>query len=120
MPASRSAAATTLAPRSWPSRPGLATRTRMGRIVSNNLASAPSARQLALARDEQHLARAAGEGTIAEPVVRLFDDQSGVETELGEARGRVEANAVRARPPSGWALPRGADRQHARKGIEGP
>ena len=31
MPASRSAAATTLAPRSWPSRPGLATSTRIGR-----------------------------------------------------------------------------------------
>ncbi len=31
MPASRSAAATTLAPRSWPSSPGLATSTRMGR-----------------------------------------------------------------------------------------
>src|SRR3990170_6746819 len=30
MPASRSARATTLAPRSWPSRPGLAMRTRMG------------------------------------------------------------------------------------------
>src|SRR3954466_13285660 len=29
MPASRSARATTLAPRSWPSRPGLATTTRM-------------------------------------------------------------------------------------------
>src|SRR3990172_10209292 len=31
MPASRSAAATTLAPRSWPSSPGLATSTRIGR-----------------------------------------------------------------------------------------
>src|SRR5688572_3668287 len=31
MPASRRAAATTFAPRSWPSRPGLATRTRVGR-----------------------------------------------------------------------------------------
>src|SRR5581483_9574754 len=30
MPASRSARATTLAPRSWPSSPGLATRTRIG------------------------------------------------------------------------------------------
>ena len=35
MPASRSAAATTFAPRSWPSRPGLATRTRIGRIDSS-------------------------------------------------------------------------------------
>src|SRR5579875_3193210 len=33
MPASRSARATILAPRSWPSRPGLATRTRMGLAV---------------------------------------------------------------------------------------
>src|SRR6185369_15717064 len=33
MPASRSAAATTLAPRSCPSRPGLATSTRMGRAL---------------------------------------------------------------------------------------
>src|SRR5438105_4709761 len=33
MPASRSAMATTLAPRSWPSRPGLATRTRMGLAI---------------------------------------------------------------------------------------
>src|SRR5215217_193041 len=32
IPASRRAAATTLAPRSWPSRPGLATRTRIGRV----------------------------------------------------------------------------------------
>jgi uncharacterized membrane-anchored protein len=32
MPASRSAAATTFAPLSWPSRPGLATSTRIGRI----------------------------------------------------------------------------------------
>src|SRR5690349_19295702 len=33
MPASRRAAATTLAPRSCPSRPGLATRTRIGRFL---------------------------------------------------------------------------------------
>src|SRR4051812_21718542 len=33
MPASRNDAATTFAPRSWPSRPGLATSTRMGRIA---------------------------------------------------------------------------------------
>src|SRR5262249_18385351 len=33
MPASRSAAATTLAPRSWPSRPGLPTSTRILRAI---------------------------------------------------------------------------------------
>src|ERR1700721_340530 len=33
MPASRSARAMTLAPRSWPSRPGLATSTRIGRVA---------------------------------------------------------------------------------------
>src|ERR1700727_2818365 len=33
MPASRSARVMTLAPRSWPSRPGLATSTRIGRVA---------------------------------------------------------------------------------------
>src|SRR5437764_283680 len=36
-PASRSAAATTFAPRSWPSRPAFATRTRMGRLRAARL-----------------------------------------------------------------------------------
>src|SRR6185503_16167633 len=40
IPASRSAAATTLAPRSWPSRPGFATRTRMGRVTGRKLVTA--------------------------------------------------------------------------------
>src|SRR5579862_3706244 len=35
MPASRSARAITLAPRSWPSSPGLATSTRIGRFILN-------------------------------------------------------------------------------------
>src|SRR5689334_14769577 len=37
MPASRSEAATTLAPRSWPSRPGLQTRTRILRSAMESL-----------------------------------------------------------------------------------
>src|ERR687886_804420 len=42
IPASRSAAATTLAPRSWPSRPGLATRTRIGRCIAVGTECAPA------------------------------------------------------------------------------
>src|SRR6266576_2166130 len=38
MPASRSARAITLAPRSWPSRPGLATSTRIGFVICSDRA----------------------------------------------------------------------------------
>src|SRR3979409_758812 len=113
MPASRSAAATTLAPRSWPSRPGLATRTRMGRIVPINLAGAPPARQLAPPRHEEHFARAPGERAIPEAVVRLLHDEAGVETELSETRGGVQANAMLAGTRPRRSLPRGANREHA-------
>src|SRR6266566_4123215 len=113
MPASRRAAATTLAPRSWPSRPGLATRTRMGRIVRINLAGAPAARQLDFPRDEQHLTRAARERAIAEAIVCLLHHETGVETELGEPRRRVETNPVLARAAAGRPFPGGIDRQHA-------
>src|SRR5436190_517765 len=103
MPASRSAAATTFAPRSWPSRPGLATRTRMGRIVPVNLAGAPSARQLAPTCHEQHLPRATAERAIPEAVVRLFHHEAGVETQLGEPRGGIQADAVLASARPGRA-----------------
>src|SRR2546430_14795651 len=43
IPASRSAAATTLAPRSWPSSPGFATRTRTGRLVAGRAISGGTA-----------------------------------------------------------------------------
>ena len=45
IPASLSAAATTFAPRSWPSRPGLATRTRIGLIEDSKLAAVEQSRQ---------------------------------------------------------------------------
>src|SRR5689334_20062312 len=41
-PASRSARAMTLAPRSWPSRPGFATTTRYGRCTARNTRQVPS------------------------------------------------------------------------------
>src|SRR5216684_320417 len=47
IPASRSAAATTFAPRSWPSNPGFATSTRMGRFapaISGGTGAVPPAR----------------------------------------------------------------------------
>jgi hypothetical protein len=68
----------------------------MGRIVPINLAGAPSARQLAPARHEQHLPRATRERTVAKAVVGLLHHEAGVETELGEPGRRVEANPVLA------------------------
>src|SRR6185503_15899768 len=68
MPASRSAAATTLAPRSWPSRPGLAISTRMGSSIvppSENRRLAPGAEDLA--QHVHHLAqRRVGLGALHE------------------------------------------------------
>src|SRR6476661_1541316 len=97
MPASRRAAATTLAPRSWPSRPGFATRTRMGRMA-RKLAAASLTRQLTLARHEEHLTRPAREWPVAESIICFVHDEPCVETELCEARRGVEPDAMLPRP----------------------
>src|SRR5689334_6702133 len=105
MPASRSAAATTFAPRSWPSRPGFATSTRMGRSMTMKLVGLPG--------DEQHLARRAAQRPVAPSVERLLDDQPLRGAQLGETRRRVETDAVLALPARLLPLPRRADRHHA-------
>src|SRR3954469_9871336 len=93
IPASRSAAATTLAPRSCPSRPGFATSTRIGLIETSKLLAATRKRQLGLllARDEQHLGRSASQGSILECVVRLLNQQACVRAQLRETGRRVES-----------------------------
>src|SRR5258705_3696794 len=112
MPASRSAAATTLAPRSWPSRPGLATRTRMGRIVPINLAGAPLARQLAPACHEQHLARAAGERPGAGTVLGLLHPQGRGGAKAGPTGPRLKGKSGVSRAPPPLSLPPPADSPH--------
>src|SRR3954454_9706524 len=105
IPASRSAAATTLAPRSWPSRPGLATRTRIGLIERTKLAAAKRERQsvLFLSGDEQHLGRRSRERLVRESVEGLLDDQTGIGEQLRQARRGVETQSMlpraRAAPP---------------------
>src|SRR5512133_3623902 len=113
MPASRSAAATTLAPRSCPSRPGFATSTRIGRINDwsgasdgaenwrrspSKLALAASAGQRTgdrgLARDEQHLARSTLQRSRRKALERLFDDETDVGAQLGQSRWRVQSDGV--------------------------
>src|SRR4051812_4096603 len=127
IPASRSAAATTFAPRSCPSRPGLAIRTRMGRITHEyewrsrawrsrsvrqcKLSTGALARQLALARHEQHLGGAAGERCAAPAIVCFLHDQACSLTELGDASGRVEANAMLALAARALAAPVRANRE---------
>src|SRR5437867_4142542 len=139
MPASRSAAATTLAPRSWPSRPGLATSTRMGRIErlsgglmsvaggssrtrAPKLAVARAGRQLAphsaLPCDEQHPARPTTERTVQPAVVRLLDDEPRIGAELGEACRRVQPDPVRPLAAAMFARPTRLDGEYARERVE--
>ena len=63
-------------------------------------------RQLALARDEQHLARPPAQRPVAPAVVRLLDDEPRVEAELGQPRGGVEADAMLALPAPRRTFPR--------------
>src|SRR5690348_6288971 len=61
MPASRSARATTFAPRSWPSRPGFATTTRIGTAARLLRDDRPRGAPTGLERDARARDRGAGE-----------------------------------------------------------
>src|SRR5215471_16115063 len=71
MPASRSARAMTFAPRSWPSRPGLAIRTRMGRDMRARSVSVDDRDRIP---DAQPVARQ-GPGEHAEPAASSPGDR---------------------------------------------
>src|SRR4029079_2957177 len=120
IPASRSAAATTLAPRSWPSRPGLATRTRIGLIERIKLEAASVERQsvLLLPRDEQHLRRRSRQRTVGETVECLLDDQPGAGEQLGEPRRRVQPDAVLPLPGPSTTFPGRVHGEQAGQRIE--
>src|SRR4051812_8054029 len=120
MPASRSAAATTLAPRSWPSRPGLATRTRIGLIERTKLAAAKRERQsvLFLSGDEQHLGRRSRERFVRESIESLYDHQTGIGEQLRQASRRVETQSMLPCARPGAAFPGGCHGQNARQRIE--
>src|SRR3954465_15096178 len=120
IPASRRAAATTLAPRSWPSRPGLATRTRIGLIERTKLAGAARERQLVslLPGDEEHLRRRPRQRLVGEAVERLLHHEPRVGEQLGESRGGIEAETVLPRPRPRAALPGRGDGENSRQRIE--
>src|SRR4051812_34205023 len=120
IPASRSAAATTLAPRSWPSRPGLATRTLIGLIERTKLAAAKRERQsvLFLSGDEQHLGRRSRERFVRESVERLLDHQAGIGEQLRQASRGIETQPMLPSARPGAALPGGCHGQNARQRIE--
>src|SRR5512132_3566429 len=92
MPASRRAAATTLAPRSWPSRPGFATSTRIGRercrgfgsalIIDSASGSGTGLQGELAATDEQvdQLGDTGRRGHMVSGVTALGIHQGGVET----------------------------------------
>src|SRR5688572_359400 len=139
MPASRSDAATTLAPRSWPSRPGLAMSTRIGRIVSAmshqpsaagygdrsarklaNVAPDEQRRSLALSGNEEHFATSTRQRAIRPRVERAFHDEAVAREQIREMRGRVESNAVLTLPTRARAAPGRAHRQHAGQHVERP
>src|SRR3954447_19036347 len=102
MPASRSARAMIFAPRSWPSRPGLATTTRIFRLEPAADISGGS-----LLHDELH-------PLVPEPVDRAVDDVGAALRELlGVAAGGVDAGGE----PGGSRL----DRDRVRgAGAEAP
>src|SRR3954468_24349946 len=120
IPASRSAAATTLAPRSWPSRPGLATRTRIGLIERTKLAGAKRERQsvLFLPGDEQHLGRRSRERFVGESIESLLDDQAGISEQLRQASRGIETQSMLSCARPGAAFPGGCHGRNARQRIE--
>src|SRR3954471_2022941 len=120
IPASRSAAATTLAPRSWPSRPGLATRTLIGLIERTKLAAAKRERQsvLFLSGNEHHLGRRSRERFVRESIESLLDHQAGIGEQLGQASRGVETESMLPRAGPGAAFPGGCHGQNARERIK--
>src|SRR5258706_6458029 len=109
MPASRSARAITLAPRSWPSRPGLATRTRIFRSV---LLSSMQPYLSTTAPDSPRRHGASNE-------FNFFTKHTGagiVGTETGAYSHQYEIPKNREIPAGSW------DRSHVRvrEGFAGP
>src|SRR5579862_4885254 len=88
MPASRSAAATTLAPRSWPSSPGFATSTRIGLDIPTRILPAP------LTRNQCHGPGATPQWPLGPAIVRFLDDKALGRKQLGEARRGVQAYTI--------------------------
>src|SRR5687767_11753038 len=106
MPASRRARATTLAPRSWPSRPGLATNTRMGGVARENVKTSPVPGAVLVQLDQHAPAGARvheGELLAVHPAARRLVQhlvaEPGEPADLGRDVLDLEADVVRALAP---------------------
>src|SRR3954451_20795211 len=118
MPASRRARAMILAPRSWPSRPGLATTTRIFRACVL-MARAPDGIRLLtdreVSRSVMFPCRDGGAG------VQLGGDAAGWDTDAGQAPGdRPPGRRAAARAPPCPGAPDRADHRRARRGPRAP
>src|SRR5437868_11583490 len=90
-PASRNARAITLAPRSWPSRPGLATTTRYGRCTARNTRRVPPAQPKPSGRRTAAAAVTAIAGVVVAIVLWLLVAHALAKPSSGGHTGRTRA-----------------------------